>query len=136
MGPIAAIVSVIAALTAMVLFAVARCLLFWFNRSALNRRSCLIAVLAIPLLIPALWIIATLIDWGLPIPRPPLPDPGSGESMMAVAFGVVAAYLVANVIVRFADLRPVQRHKKLDCTDDSSVGAEQVTASNDSHAAF
>jgi uncharacterized membrane protein len=126
MGPIAAIISAITALTAMILYAVVRCLLFWFNRSAPNRRSCLIAVLAIPLLIPALLMIATLISWGLPFPKPAIPDPGSGESMMAVALGVVAAYVVAIVILRFVDSRLIQNSKSLDFTSDPAGSAEQV----------
>ncbi|GEM_PF-1962129 len=82
--------------------AAVRCMIFWYDRSAAKQRACLIALLAIPLLFPSLWLTAKLQRAGLPIPKPPMPDPASGECVMFVAFSFIAAYVFAFGIVRVA----------------------------------
>jgi hypothetical protein len=100
MGDIALGISILAAMTFAIVYAIVRSVLFWRDRSTARRLSCWTSVLSIPLLFPSLWLVGNLERLGLRVPRPGLPDPASGEAVMTVLISVVTAYLFAFAIVR------------------------------------
>ena len=88
----------------MLLYLVVRCVILWRNRSAANKRSCLTSLFAILFYVPSFNLITDLNVRGMPLPKPGLPDPQSGEMTMRVVFGFVGAYVAAFILVQFMRL--------------------------------
>jgi hypothetical protein len=102
MPPLAVLISLLAACVAMLVFAAVRGAMFWRQRTKSNQRWFFTALMGLALLFPTLWLTEKLQRLGLPIPKPGMPDPASGEAVMFTVYGVIGAYLMAIVLVQLA----------------------------------
>ena len=100
MLPIDGAISILGGFVVLITYAIVRCLILWRKGSPANRRSCITAILAIPLLIPSLSVFEQLDPRDLPFPRFGLPDLQSGDAVRWVVCSVALAYLAAFVLVR------------------------------------
>lgn len=98
MGLAALGLSAFAALAVAIVYATVSCVAYWRQRSAARRVACWTSVLAIPLLYPSFQLVLAGERRGLPLFKPGLPDPASGEAVMLVLLSMLTAYLVALIV--------------------------------------
>jgi len=81
----------------------------FLNPTPKRKRAFLVALLTVPLLVPAWFSTAFLASLGW-VPRPHLPDPGSGEATLCALLSIALAYGCSSIIVMgFASVRSRRR---------------------------